>query len=481
MTVRHIERGLDEIVESIRAAGVGTEDSLVVPTVRVGGVTIDSRRCGPRDLFVCIPGRHHDGHDHAHEAIASGALALVVEHALDIDAPQIIVESSRRAIGPIAACIHGDPSLRTPVIGVTGTNGKTTVTAMVASVLESAGRPTSVIGTLNGRLTTPEAPDLQRLIAEAADAGRTVVMEVSSHALAEHRVDAIRFEVAAFTNLGRDHLDLHGTMEEYFRVKASLFTDREPRVAVVNEGDTYGRLLADTIEGSDRTMLVRVNPDQIGQIEMGPHGSSFDLDHRRWTVPLAGRPHVENALIAIGVCRSLGLDDETIADGLSSMPPVPGRLEVIRSEDRDVEVIVDFAHTPDALDALIDTCREIAPDRELILVFGCGGDRDRAKRPEMGRVGCAADRVVLTSDNPRSEDPATIIEQILLGISAPDRDRVTVIVDRGVAIRSVVADAPAHSLVVVAGRGHERVQDVGGSLVEFDDRQVVRSALGGPE
>lgn len=479
MSVRHTECNLDDLVRSVRAAGVAVEGIRLDPSVRIGDVTIDSRRCGPGDLFVCIPGRRHDGHDHAESAIAAGAAALVVERPLDLDVPQIVVESSRRAIGPIAACIHDDPSLRTPVIGVTGTNGKTTVAAMVASVLESSGRPTSVIGTLHGRLTTPEAPDLQRLIAEAADAGRTVVMEVSSHALVEHRVDAIRFEVAAFTNLGRDHLDLHGTMEEYFRAKASLFIDCAPRTAVINMGDTYGRLLADTIVGSNATMLVRVNPDELGQVEMGPHGSSFAFDGRNWAVPLAGRPHIENALVTIGVCRSLGLDDEAIARGLSSMSPVPGRLEAIRSAERDVEVIVDFAHTPDALDALIETCREIAPDRALTLVFGCGGDRDRAKRPEMGRVGCAADHIVLTSDNPRSEDPGSIIDQILAGVPDADRTRVSVIVDRGLAIRTVIGQAPEHSLIVVAGRGHERVQEVAGSLVEFDDREVARDALGG--
>jgi UDP-N-acetylmuramoyl-L-alanyl-D-glutamate--2,6-diaminopimelate ligase len=471
------------LVHALRGAGLDAQ------LVRDGGASIDlvdvqmdSRECHTGDLFACVVGRRHDGHDHAADAVAAGAVALLVERELAIDVPQIIVDSVRRAVGPIAAILHGRPSTRATVIGITGTNGKTTVASMVAAVVSSAGTPTTVIGTLSGRLTTPEAPDLQRQLAASADDGRTVIMEVSSHALVEHRVLGIDFAVAAFTNLSRDHLDLHGSMEEYFRAKASLFTECHPRYAVVNVGDRYGRLLADTLEVDESAQgasLRRVSFDDVSTITLSPEGSSFELDQRRWSIPVIGRPHVENAIVAIGICRALGLADEVIAKGLASMPPVPGRLERIApNEPRAIDVIVDFAHTPDALEALIATCREIAPGRRLVLVFGCGGDRDRTKRPEMGRIAAGADRVLVTSDNPRSEDPTSITTEILGGIGADDLPRVDVVVDRATAIQQAIESALDGDVVVIAGRGHESMQEVAGIKVPFDDREVARLALG---
>lgn len=471
------------LVDALCASGLDAQlvrDDVV--TSDVVDVEMDSRECHAGDLFACVVGRHHDGHDHAADAVAAGAVALLVERELALDVPQIVVDSVRRAVGPLAAILHDRPSTRTMVVGITGTNGKTTVASMVAAVVASSGTPTTVIGTLSGRLTTPEAPDLQRRLAESADDGRTVIMEVSSHALVEHRVDGIDFAVAAFTNLSRDHLDLHGSMEEYFRAKASLFTERHPRHAVINVGDRYGRLLADTLDddSTQRESLRRVSFDDAGALTLSAEGSSFELDGRRWSIPLIGRPHVENAIVAIAICRALGLGDEVIAHGLASMPTVPGRLERIApNESRAIEVIVDFAHTPDALEALIETCREIAPGRRLVLVFGCGGDRDRTKRPEMGRIAMGADRVVVTSDNPRSEDPTSITTEILSGIGAGDLPRVDVVVDRAAAIQLAIESAQDGDVVVVAGRGHEPMQEVAGVKVPFDDREVARLALGG--
>lgn len=472
------------LVDSLCASGLAAQ--LVRDDVAAGeviDVQMDSRECRIGDLFACVVGRHHDGHDHAVDAVAAGAVALLVERELAIDVPQIVVDSVRRAVGPIAATLHGQPSTRTAVVGITGTNGKTTVASMVAAVVASTGTPTTVIGTLSGRLTTPEAPDLQRQLTASADDGCTVVMEVSSHALVEHRVRGIDFAVAAFTNLSRDHLDLHGSMEEYFRAKASLFTECHPRRGVINVGDRYGRLLADTLEVDESVQsesLQRVSFDDVSTLSLSPEGSSFEIDEQRWSIPLIGRPHVENAIVAIGICRSLGLNDEVIAKGLASMPPVPGRLERIESnESRAIDVIVDFAHTPDALEALIATCREIAPGRRLVLVFGCGGDRDRTKRPEMGRIATNADRVLVTSDNPRSEDPTMITDEILSGIGADDLPRVDVVVDRAAAIKQAIESALDGDVVVIAGRGHESMQEVAGVKVPFDDREVARLALGG--
>ncbi len=479
MTAADIGQRLNEVIDGLNARGI---DARLIGSggdeVTVDHVGIDSRQCRMGELFACISGRHHDGHDHAREAVAAGAIALLVERPLDLEVPQILVPCTRAAVGPIASALHGEPSTKTTVIGITGTNGKTTVASMVAAVLESSGSPATVIGTLSGRLTTPEAPDLQRMIREAADAGRAVVMEVSSHALVEHRVDGITFAVGAFTNLGRDHLDLHGSMEDYFRAKASLFTVGCPATSVINIGDTHGRLLADTLTGSEGTELRTVSIDDVHGLELAPTGSTFVLGDQRWSIPLVGRPHVENAIVARGICQALGVDDERIAVGLNSMKPVPGRLEFVTDGDGDIDVVVDFAHTPDALDAVIETCRELGPGRRIVVVVGCGGNRDIAKRPEMGRAASTADRVILTSDNPRAEDPVAIVEAMLSGVPDSAREKTSVVVDRRDAIVSAIQNSSPGDLIVIAGRGHETVQEIAGQLIEFDDREVARGALG---
>ena len=479
MTAVPIRCSLDEVVAALVASGHTAKlIGEVGNHVDVTDVRIDSNQCVPGDLFACVSGRRHDGHDFALDAVAHGAVGLVVERPLDIPVPQIVVSSTREVLGVVASAVHGNPSARTLVIGITGTNGKTTVAAMVAAVLESTGQRAAVIGTLSGRLTTPEAPDLQRMINDAADRGQAVVMEVSSHALVEHRVDGIAFAVAAFTNLGRDHLDLHGSMQEYFRAKASLFTELNPASAVINVGDTHGRLLVDALNDAGASDVAGITIDDATVLHSDLSGSTFVFWGREWSIPLAGKPHIENALVAIGICRAVGLDDGAIAQGLATMPTVPGRLELVPGSVHGIDVIVDFAHTPEALEALLATCATLAPERRTVLVFGCGGDRDRSKRPEMGRVACRADRVVLTSDNPRSEDPEAIIADIRSGIQPSFESRVTSIVDRRSAIQTAIEEAQMGDLIVIAGRGHERVQEIAGHAVEFDDRAVARQYLG---
>jgi UDP-N-acetylmuramoyl-L-alanyl-D-glutamate--2,6-diaminopimelate ligase len=447
-----------------------------VRSATVDDVWIDSRSVSPGSLFACVPGRSADGHDFAPDAVERGAAALLVERRLDLDIPQIVVESVRRALGPVAAEVHRHPSALMTTIGVTGTNGKTTVSRMIGAMLTSAGHVVEVIGTLDGALTTPEATDLQRRLRRAHDQGaRHAVMEVSSHGLVEHRVDGVHFDVAVFTNLGRDHLDLHGTQEEYFRAKASLFTRLAPRRSVINVDDTHGRLLADALAPD---AVDAVSPGSVEVVEAGTDGSTLRLDGRVVRVPLPGQVNIANAVIAWQVARTLGVDPAAAAAGLAAMAPVPGRLERVHDPESGREVLIDFAHTPDALERLIADCRQMAPGRHLVLVVGCGGDRDAAKRPEMGAVAASADEVIVTSDNPRSEDPASIIAAIVAGIPAAARDRCRAIVDRREAIAAAIAGSSTADLVVVAGRGHETVQEVMGERRPFSDRAVVREALG---
>jgi UDP-N-acetylmuramoyl-L-alanyl-D-glutamate--2,6-diaminopimelate ligase len=469
-----LRRLVDEMVEG---TGFGAEIVGGDLDVAVGDVWSDSRRVTSGSLFACVPGRRTDGHDFAAEAIGRGASALLVERRLEVDVPQVLVESVRQALGPVAAAVHGNPSADMTVVGVTGTNGKTTVSHMVAAMLGAAGHPVEVIGTLDRALTTPEAPDLQRRLRRVLDEGvRHVVMEVSSHGLVEHRVDGVEFDVAAFTNLGRDHLDLHGTQEEYFRAKASLFTRLAPRHSVVFVDDPHGRLLADTL-GADAVDCV--SAEDVEVVGVSTDGSDVVVEGCRVHVPLPGRINIVNALVAWRVARHLGVDAASAAAGLAAMPSVPGRLEIVHGPGAGPEVLIDFAHTPDALERLIADCREMAPGRRIVLVIGCGGDRDVAKRPEMGAVAVRADRVILTSDNPRSEDPAAIVAAIAAGVPEGSRHRCTEIVDRRAAIVEAIASAGPDDLVVVAGRGHESTQEVAGEHRAFSDAAVVRELLGG--
>ena len=442
-------------------------------SVVIRAVTYDSRRVEPGTLFCCLRGATVDGHDFAERAVGAGASALLVDHSLDMAVTQIVVPDTRSAMGHLAAALHGNPTGALQVVGVTGTNGKTTTTHLIASVLRSAGRPCGVIGTLTGKHTTPEAPELQSLLAGFRDDGcAAVAMEVSSHALALHRVDGCRFAVAVFTNLGRDHLDLHHTIEEYFAAKQSLFVPALSAVAVLNMDDEYGRRIASTTQ----VPTVGFSLADAADVVVTPTAHEYTWRGVRVRVGLGGAFNVLNSLAAATACAALGLTPQQIADGLATAPAVPGRFEAVHAGQQ-FDVVVDYAHTPDGLRAVLTAARPAAP-RRLLVVFGCGGDRDADKRPEMGAVAAElADHVVITSDNPRSENPLDIINAISAGVPDDYRARVVTEPDRRHAFATAFRSAEPGDVVVIAGKGHETTQIVGERELPFDDREVARAAL----
>jgi UDP-N-acetylmuramoyl-L-alanyl-D-glutamate--2,6-diaminopimelate ligase len=447
----------------------------------IGSIEFDSRAVRPGSLFCCLPGERTDGHLFAADAVDRGAVALVCERELDLPVSEVVVRPGavRVAMAEIAAAFHGHPASALKTVGVTGTNGKTTVTHLVRAVLDHAGIPTGVIGTLDGARTTPEAPILQATLADLRDSGtKAVALEVSSHALAQHRVDAMTFDVAAFTNLSREHLDYHGTMEEYFRAKARLFDADRTEVAVVDTDDPWGRRLADELEGHE---LVRVGRSDAKDPVYSLGSTSFRWRGRRVTIPLQGAFNVDNALVAAAVTLALGIDEDTVAEGLETVAPVPGRMELVPS-NAPFAVVVDYAHTPAGLETALAAARTLAGDGRVICVFGCGGDRDAGKRPEMGAVASRdADIAVVTSDNPRSEDPRSIIDAVVGGMHGGAQ--LSVEVERSVAIRLAVSVAQQGDVVLLAGKGHETTQIEGDETRPFDDRveaaRAVRDQLRG--
>jgi UDP-N-acetylmuramoyl-L-alanyl-D-glutamate--2,6-diaminopimelate ligase len=370
------------------------------------------------------------------------------------------------------------------MVGVTGTNGKTTVAHIVAALLEASGRATGIIGTLHGPRTTPEAPDLHATLAGfVADGRQAAVMEVSSHALALHRIDGTRFDGVAFTNFGHDHLDLHGSPEEYFRAKSELFSSAFAPVAVINVDDTHGRLLVDTVgarTGDASMRVVEVRATDISDLVVEATSHAYTWRGRRIVVPLGGDFNVANSLLAITIAAEIGVDIDQALTGLAQLAPVSGRFEIVdSSEARELGItaVVDYAHTPDGLERLLAAVRRLT-DGRVIAVFGCAGRRDREKRPVMGEVaGRLADVAIATSDNPRGEDPESIIGDVMAGVAERDRDRVRAEPDRRRAIVDALGTARPGDIVVVAGKGHERTQDLGDRIIEFDDRTVVREAL----
>ncbi len=443
-------------------------------TTDVTSIAFDSRAVEEGALFCCVPGAHTDGHDHASEAVSAGAVGLVCEHFLELPATQVRVGAGgvATAMAEVAASFFDHPARDLAVIGVTGTNGKTTVTQLVASVLGTAGVPTGVIGTLSGARTTPESPVLQqRLAVLRAEGRRAAALEVSSHALAQHRVDGMVFAVAAFTNLSREHLDYHRTMDEYFAAKSRLFEPDRARRAVVDVDDPWGQRLAEHLD-ADR--VVTVSRSDASDVELALGRTSFTWRGRRVTLPLTGAFNIDNALVAAGIAGVLGVGDETVVAGLATARTVPGRMEPIEATS-DVAVLVDYAHTPGGLELALSSARALTTGR-LICLFGCGGDRDHGKRPEMGEVAARlADVVVLTSDNPRSEDPATIIREIEAG--AGSGTHLVVEPDRARAIEVAVELAERGDVVLLAGKGHETTQTVGTRSLPFDDRVEARRAL----
>jgi UDP-N-acetylmuramoyl-L-alanyl-D-glutamate--2,6-diaminopimelate ligase len=493
-----------ELGELLRAAGVAAElrgDG----SVEIRDLAYDSRRAGQGTLFFCFPGERTDGHDFAAAAMEAGASALVVERPLELDVPQAQVEDARAAMAPIAAAFNGDPTSELGVIGITGTNGKTTTAFLVRQLLEAAGHHCGLLGTVQqvvaGQVeeverTTPEAIDLQRTFDRMLESGdEYCAMEVSSHALVLHRADAIHFAVKVFTNLSQDHLDFHADMEDYFEAKRLLFSgeggapiiELEGGVSVINVDDAYGRRLAEDLDcGSDGEC---VSYSAAGaEADLSASGVAFDASGSRFActtpqgeievgIPLPGDFNVSNALAALSVAHALGLDLASAAAALASAEQVPGRFESI-DEGQPFAVVVDYAHTPDSLENVLGAARRITSGR-LISVFGCGGDRDREKRPLMGRAAAElSDVAVVTSDNPRSEDPAAIIEQIEAGIDDRAHAEIAVEQDRRAAIAIALGRAGDGDTVVIAGKGHEQGQEFeDGRKIPFDDRDVAREEL----
>ncbi len=484
---------LAEVAAWAGARVVGPSDDLVV-----SGLSLSSQRCFPGDLYVALPGARAHGATYAGDALAAGAVAVLTDPeglALlgSIASPVLILDDPRPALGGLAARIYGDPADSLTLMAVTGTQGKTTTTRLLESGLSGAGIVAAVVGTVGTRiagqdvstaLTTPEAPDLHALFAVMREhAVRGAALEVSSHALVMGRVDGVVFDVAAFVNLGRDHLDFHADIEEYFAAKASLFTPERARLGLTNVDDPYGRRLLEasipmrTFSPSGaaahwRAVEVELQPEGSRFTVLGPDGIRFET-----AVPLTGGFNVGNALCAVALAAEAGFDPEAVAGGIASSGGVPGRLERIDA-GQDFLVVVDYAHKPDALQAALAALRPLTRGR-LILVLGAGGDRDAGKRPLMGGIGAReADVLLVTDDNPRSEDPALIRAAVLAGTD-PANAEVLEIGDRHEAISRAVAMARTGDTVLVAGKGHETGQEIDGVVHPFDDRDVTRTALEG--
>jgi UDP-N-acetylmuramoyl-L-alanyl-D-glutamate--2,6-diaminopimelate ligase len=456
--------------------------------VRITGLAFDNRAVEPGTLFFCVPGFTRDGHDFAPDAVERGAAALVVARPLGLGVPEVLVEDVRSAMAVAAARFFGDPTASLDVVGVTGTNGKTTTAFLVRSVLEAAGRSCGLLGTVKSVVggvehpvvrTTPEAIDLQRTFRAMADAGDVAcAMEISSHALELRRADGIHVAVAVFTNLTQDHLDFHPTMEAYFQAKRLLFASPLTRLRIANADDPYGRRLAAEFAGTVTFGLGEAD-FSARDLAAGPAGTSFTAVTPEGSfaarIGLPGHFNVLNALGAWAAAAALGVPGDVIASALGAAPAPPGRFEPV-DEGQPFSVLVDYSHTPDSLENALRAARELAAGR-VIAVFGAGGDRDRGKRPLMGAAAARwADVPIVTSDNPRSEDPDAIVAEILAGIE--DRSGVEVEVDRRVAIGRAVELAAAGDVIVIAGKGHEQGQEFeNGRKEPFDDVTVAREAL----
>ncbi len=459
----------------------------------IGGITHDSRRVEPGHLFVAIPGLRHDGSAFVADALARGAVAVAAEAPPRPGCAWLQVPDARAALAGLARSFFGAPDAALTMAGITGTNGKTTTALLLAAACDAAGMPAGVLGTLGARtgaaerpgiLTTPEAPDLYAALSEMRTAGRrAAVLEVSSHALALKRVDGMKFDVAVFTNLTRDHLDFHKNMDQYFAAKARLFAGLPPHAAMaVNLDDPFGtRLLSPS-----RTRVVtygRATRADILPLRIESNASGLHLQVQtpagtvRVASPLVGRPNLYNILAARAAAHALGLDLEQAAAGIATVDRIPGRAERV-DEGQPFTVLVDYAHTDDALVNILEVARELTAGR-VIAVFGCGGDRDRTKRPLMGAAAARlADVAILTSDNPRSEDPAAIIAEVEAGFADPrSRARRMVEPDRAAAIAMAVEEAAPGDLVLIAGKGHETHQILAHGRIPFDDREVARKAL----
>ena len=462
----------------------------------ITGVRYDSRRVGPGNLFVAVRGACFDGHSFIEQAVEKGAVAIVGEQAgLSKRATTIVVQNSREALASLGSAYYGDPSRRLRVIGVTGTNGKSTTTFLIKHLLERANQSTGLIGTvqyeigervLPARRTTPESLDLQELLSRCVEAGcRNVVLEVSSHALSQGRAGEIAFDVGAFTNLTQDHLDFHQGMKDYFEAKARLFdsvrdSQKKERAGAINIDDPYGQQLVARF-GKDLPIVTYGMSARAefraSNFKVEMNGTSYQLNAKEKSylvrLPLIGRFNIYNSLAALAVAHAIGADLRTSVLALANAPQIPGRLEAVPAK-RQFQVFVDYAHTDDALLNVVRTCRDLHPNR-LILVFGCGGNRDKTKRALMGAVADQfADYTILTSDNPRKEDPEAIVREVEAGFKRKNYEK---IVDRKEAISRAIALAQAKDIVLIAGKGHEKYQEFGNYTIPFDDVDVAARAL----
>ena len=441
------------------------------PDPPLTAVCEDSRDVTPGALFCALVGDNHDGHDFAAAAAGAGAAALVVERPVRPALPQVLVDDARAALGPLALAAAGSPQEHLDVVGVTGTNGKTTVTWLLSAILDTAGRRCATLGTLDGALTTPRASELARRLAAAHVRGaRAAVVEVSSHALSQKRVEGLRFAAAAFTNLSPEHLDYHGGMEDYYRAKRTLFEADRTVVGIVCTDDRWGRRLA----GEAAVTVRRCSLTDAEIVDASAHHSRFRWRSREISLPMGGAHNVANAVVAATAAVARGVAAADIREGLEHPPSLPGRFEVVATEP--ATVIVDFAHSPAALEQLLSAGRSLVRARaRLTVVFGCGGDRDASKREAMGSIASRlADRIIITSDNPRREDPLRIAQAIEAGAAAAPAE---IELDRRAAIGSALGASRPGDVVIVAGKGHETTQIVGGKHLPFDDRVVVRELL----
>jgi UDP-N-acetylmuramoyl-L-alanyl-D-glutamate--2,6-diaminopimelate ligase len=495
-----LQIGIDVAGESVTVAAVAASLDGVVsvthPDTVITSATHDSRKVTHRTLFIAIVGMASDGHDYIPGAVDSGATAVLVNHpiasdVIDSDVAQIVVEDTRRAMPWAARAVHGDPDADLSVIGITGTNGKTTVAHMCESIWQAHGWKPGLVGTLGARIdgvpvplerTTPEATDLQALLGSMRDASvDAVAMEVSSHALELHRADAIAFSIAAFTNLSQDHLDFHGTMESYFAAKKRLFEPSRTTRCVINIDDPSGERLASSVTipilsvGTSADAAVRIH-----RIAATPEGTSFRLTHDGRDidlyVPLIGAFNVSNAAVAAGIALVQGIDDASIVAGLAAVETIRGRMEVV-AHSGDFTVVVDYAHTPDAISEVLQAAK-VASRGRVIAVIGAAGDRDKDKRSLMGAAAVRfADLTVITSDNPRSEDPATIAREVRRGADAVPGSNARVVLARAEAIGLAVDEARSGDIVLILGKGHEKGIEVNGTITPFDDRAEAIAAL----
>ncbi|MBT95335.1 MAG: UDP-N-acetylmuramoyl-L-alanyl-D-glutamate--2,6-diaminopimelate ligase [Acidimicrobiaceae bacterium] len=462
---------LGKLLKSFRSSDIQIDGEF--SDLQIFGLSYDSRTVSPGDLFFCLKGEHGDGHNFVLEAIANGACALVVERKVNAEILQIVVSNPRSTMGDIAEIFYGFPSREITSVGVTGTNGKTTTISMLSEIAKAAGESPATIGTLTGQLTTPEAPEVQRQIRSFVQEGASfLAMEVSSHALNQNRISMMSYDATIFTNLTLDHLDYHGDMENYYRAKSKLFTADHSKLAVVNADNSFGQRLLNEISIPKLSFSLA----DIEVINQTLSKTTFKWGRQLIELNLPGKFNLENALGAAVASEALGIDREDIAQGLGNMSGVPGRFQMIQHSENQPYVIIDYSHTPDGLERSLLMIKELSHEGEVHVVFGCGGDRDDSKRPEMGRISeRLASNVYLTSDNPRSENQIAIINDILSGIK--DVNRVYVNPDRRVAIHHAVKSADKNDIVLIAGKGCEPYQEINGTLSSFLDIDVGREAL----